>query len=333
MTEPRGRLQSHRAAFVLCATLMLSGCSLVPVEENTFDSTPLPATTQANAETVLERVDETMTAADATRDPVLLAEIVGAPLLDIRTARYAIDAAVDPEDAEPAPPVVHTDPTVFIPRFEGYPQWFVVAAPVAEDGPLRLEILTRETAAAPWVTLIAPEVLPDTDFPELELDDAGYVVPLSVAAEDVPTDVAALVEQHAAVLGGAEVEGLAAGLAEDTWTQARQAADAAAAEAVGEAATLTSTYAAGGVVDQALRTADGGALVFYALTGSRAYTVTPTYFLTLDATTAAIVGTGEVATELTEQWAAQLAVYVPPAEDGVPRVVAATWDRTGLTGS
>lgn len=313
--------------------LVLSGCTLLPVEENTFDSAPLPATTQENAETVLERVDETVTAADAARDPVLLAEVVDGPLLDIHTARYAIDAATDPEDADPAPPVEHSDPTVFIPRFEGYPQWFVVAAPVVEGGPLRLEVLTRETAAAPWFTLIAPELLPDVEFPELELDDAGYVVPLSVAADDAPTDVAALAEQHAAALGGGEAEGLAAGLAEDAWTQARRSADAAAAAAVGEAAALTSTYASAAVLDQALQTADGGVLVFYALTGTRAYTVTPTYFLTLDATTAAIVGTGEVATELTEQWAAQLAVYVPPEADGVPRVIAATWDRTGLTGS
>lgn len=311
--------------------LVLSGCTLLPVEENTFDSAPLPATTQENAETVLERVDETVTAADAARDPVLLAEVVDGPLLDIHTARYAIDAATDPEDADPAPPVEHSDPTVFIPRFEGYPQWFVVAAPVVEGGPLRLEVLTRETAAAPWFTLIAPELLPDVEFPELELDDAGYVVPLSVAADDAPTDVAALAEQHAAALGGGEAEGLAAGLAEDAWTQARRSADAAAA--VGEAAALTNTYASAAVLDQALQTADGGVLVFYALTGTRAYTVTPTYFLTLDATTAAIVGTGEVATELTEQWAAQLAVYVPLEADGVPRVIAATWDRTGLTGS
>lgn len=401
-TGSGARRPARTAGLVVAVALGLTGCGLIPVEDNTFESAPLPATTQDNAEEVLDGLDEAITAADAARDPVLLAEVVGGPLLDIRTAGYAIDSLTDPEDAEPAAPTDHADPTVFIPRFAGYPQWFVVASTIQEDGPLRLEVLSRESAAATWVTLIAPELLPEVEFPELELDDTGYVVPLSVnpdaaPADDAPTaetptedatteaapseptptgsaaasavaagatttaptteagpttepsttesstgdtpidevaiDVVALVEQHAAALSGAEVDGLAAGLAADGWTQARDAADTAAAEAVGEAATLTSTYAVADVLDQALRTADGGALVFYALTGSRAYAVTPTYFLTLDATTAAIVGADEVTTELTEQWTAQLAVYVPPDEDDVPRVVAATWDRTGLTGS
>lgn len=392
MTATVDRCRAARSAVLTAGVLATAGCSLVPVEENTFEAAPLPAIRSDGAERVLDVVDRQLSAANAARDPALLAEVVAGPLLDIDSARYALDSLADPDDADVAEPVDHRDPTAFIPRFEGYPQWFVVAAAAEPEGALRLEVLTRDSAGAGWLTLIAPELLPDVEFPVLALDDVGYVVPFSsTELGDLPIGAHELAEQHALVLGdaagpagapgpsptpsstttapttvpttdaassaattsptatssvtstgtptgtptggGADDDAMAAGLAADPWTAARRQADAAAAEAVGAAATLTTTYDVSSVLDQALRTEDGGALVFYALTGERAYAVTATYFLQLDATTAAIVGKPEVTASLAESWAAQLAVYIPPDDDGAPRVVAARWDRVGLSGS
>lgn len=392
MTATVDRCRAARSALLAAGVLATAGCSLVPVEENTFEAAPLPAISSDGAQRVLDVVDQQLSAANAARDPALLAEVVAGPLLDIHSARYALDSLVDPDDADVAEPVDHRDPTAFIPRFEGYPQWFVVAAAAEPEGALRLEVLTRESAGVAWLTLIAPELLPDVEFPVLALDDVGYVVPLSsTELGDLPIGAQELAEQHARVLADASAaaghsptptsptagataspttsatssastappttappttaatspvgtptesaadgvadDAMAAGLATDAWTAARRQADAAAAEAVGAAATLTHTYDVSSVLDQALRTEDGGALVFYALTGERAYAVTATYFLQLDATTAAIVGKPEVTASLAESWAAQLAVYIPPDADGAPRVVAARWDRVGLSGS
>lgn len=388
MTAVAARGLAARLAALTGGALVLAGCSLVPVEENTFESAPLPAISAAGVEQVLADVDRALSAANAARDPELLAAIADAPLLDVDSARYALDSLADPDDSDAAPRVEHRDPTVFIPRFAGYPQWFVVAATTGPDDAVRLEVLAREGAGAVWRVLTAPELLPNVEFPVLALDDMGYVVPLERSAlSTLPISPGELAAQHAEALGAASTgetnltptptgtttptptptdttspsaapppattspaspsasttptstpsavnaDDLATRIAADPWTIARVQADAAAATAVGPAATVTSTYATGTVLGQALRTEDGGALVFYALTGERAYAVTATYFLQLDALTAAIVGKPEVTSELTEGWAAQVAVYIPPDETGVPRVVAARWDRVGLTGS
>ena len=87
------------------------------------------------------------------------------------------------------------------------------------------------------------------------------------------------------------------------------------------------------MLPMALETADGGTLVFYALAEDVVYTVQPTFFLQLDEATAALVGTAEITTSLTERWAIQLAVYVPPDDGGDARVIGARVDRVGLTGS
>jgi len=141
-------MASARAAVLAGAVLATAGCSVVPVEENTFESSPLPAITADGAMLVLAEIDEALTAADTARDPALMEQLVGGLLLQIDAARYALDAVADPDDVDPAPPVDHLDPTVFIPRFADYPQWFVGAAATQPDGPLRLEVLARDGAGA-----------------------------------------------------------------------------------------------------------------------------------------------------------------------------------------
>jgi hypothetical protein len=333
----RTGLRSRAAAAVVVATL-LAGCSTVGpavgIEENTFESGPLPAIADEQATVVLDQLDEVINEANASRDPELLATVVADPLLALESARYALDATADPEDAEPALEIERSDPTVFVPRFAGYPQWFVVASTLVEDAPMRLEVVTRDAASAPWELVTSTDLLPGVEFPELALDEAGYVVPLTdndLAALPVSPDE--LVAGHAEVLGGEEPTGVAATLAEDPWSVARLEADAARGPTVGAAASVAVTYEPGAALPHALRTEDGGALVFYDLSERVVYTVNPTYFLQLDAATAALAGVAEIRTSLTEDWSALLAVHVPADGSGEARVVGARFERTGLTGS
>lgn len=323
-----------RLVGITLACAGLAACSAIGIEPNTFESGALPAITSTGAGEVLAGLDEALDEANAARDPGALASVVAEPLLGIEAARYGLDATADPDDAEPLPPVEHLDPTVFIPQFEGYPQWFVAAAALAEDAPVRIEVLHRESSAAPWFLSISTDLQVGVEFPVLALDDAGYVVPLSEDdLEAMPVGIEDLAAEHAALLGGGEATGVAGTLADDAWTAARVAADAARVTGVAEAAVVTATYAAGTALPQALRTEDGGTLVFYTLTEEVAYVVQPNFFLELDPPTAALVGADQVTTGLEEQWAAQLAVYVPADDDGVARVVGARFDRVGLSGS
>ena len=328
----RRRHRSAAGAVLAVSTVIVSGCTQIGIEPNTFESGPLPAIADEGAQGVLDAHDETLNDANAARDPELLATVVAEPLLGIETARYALDATADPEDAQPLPAVEHTDPTVFVPRFDGYPQWFVTASAVAPDTPMRLEVFGRETASAPWITPFSTELLAGVEFPELALDDLGYVVPVPTNAQALlsttPDDLAAA---HAAALSVSE-DATGAVFAADAWTTARLAVDAERGVAVGEAAQVQATYEVTSVLPTVLETADGGMIIFYALTEDVVYQVQPTFFLQLDEPTAAILGTAEITTSLTERWAAQLAVYVS-SDGSEARVIGARVDRIGLTGS
>jgi hypothetical protein len=329
--NPR-RLGARATAVALAATVagLLAGCG--PIQKNTFESSPLPAISEANVAKALREVDDVRNEANADRNPELLGTVEADPLLAISTAIYAYQAQVDPDNADPPAPVGHVRPTTFVPRFSGYPQWFVTAAPWRDGEPGRLEVLTRDSAAAGWTSVIAPELLTGVDFPTLALDDEQYVVPLTPdELDDLPIDVRELATEHAKALSTGAADGLGGKLVDDPWTKSRRDADAAAAAAVGEAANVQAAYAVGETLPQALRTQDGGAQVWYTVTETLTYTVARNFYLQLDETTAKIVGVTQVTGTLVEQSAGQLAVYIPPTSTGTPRIVGARWDRTGLT--
>jgi hypothetical protein len=330
MSRPR-QANGRRLAGAVLSAALLAGCSTIGIDENTFESGPLPAIADADVARVLAGLDDAINEANAARDPEVLATVESDPLLAVETARYALDATADPEDADPLPPVEHTDPTVFVPRFEKYPRWFVVASTLVPGTPMRLEVISHDSAAAPWIVSMSTDLLPGVEFPTLALDDEGYVVALPVSESD--GDLADLATAHAAALGGAEVTGVAQSLAADPWTVDRLAVDASRATTVGDAATVAATYASAGALPLMLRTQDGGTLGFYSLSEHIVYTVAANYFLQLDAATAALVGADKVTKDLTEDWTALIAVYVPPDGTGTARVVGARFDRTGITGS
>jgi hypothetical protein len=330
----------RRFGFVLAAvgavgTIGLVGCAAIGIEPNTFQTSPLPAISDDQASSVLAAMDTTVNDANAARDPELLATVYADPLLGIDAAGYALDATADPENGEPLPEIEHTDPTIFVPRFDSYPQWFVTAASVRPNAPLRLEVHSRDASAAPWITSMSTDLLAGVEFPELALDEAGYVIGASdqqLAA--LPSTAEELAAAHVATLGEADDGSTGAlSFAEEAWTTARQASDAQRGVAVAEAADVQVAYEVTDVLPQAVETADGGALVFYALAEDVVYQVRPTYFLQLDEATAAFVGTAEITTNLTERWAIQLAVYLPPTAGGEPRVIAARVDRVALSGT
>lgn len=328
MPVPR-RTSPARSAVVaaILGAVALGGCAEIGIEQNTFQSSPLPAISDDRAADVLATVDAALNTANAARDPELLATVVAEPLLGIDVARFALDATADPENADPLPAVEHTDPTVFVPRFDSYPQWFVTASTVQADAPLRLEVLGRDTASAPWIISLSTDLLADVEFPELALDEDGYVIPGSASTAGDPAAA------HAAALSGGEAAAGVPSFAEDAWTIARQATDAQRGAAVAAAATVQVSYAVTAVLPESLETADGGTLVFYALAEDVVYQVQPTYFLQLDEATAALVGTAEITTSLTERWATQLAVYLPAEPGAAARVIGARVDRIGLIGT
>ena len=146
--------------------------------------------------------------------------------------RVCARPTADPENLEPLPAVEHIDPTVFVPRFEAYPQWFVTASTIRPEAPLRLEVTGHDTASADWITSFSTDLLAGVEFPELALDDAGYVVPST--GSDAGEDVA---DAHAAWLaGGDEPSSDIASFVDDTWSTDRRAADAQRGEAVADAA-------------------------------------------------------------------------------------------------
>ena len=107
---------------------------------------------------------------------------------------------------------------------------------IRPDAPLRLEVIGRDTASAPWTTSMSTDLLADVEFPELALDDAGYVVPVRRRRCGRTRSRTSPPRTPRRSRGGDDPTSDTASFVDDAWTTARLATDAQRGEAVAEAA-------------------------------------------------------------------------------------------------
>ncbi|MQY07067.1 hypothetical protein [Actinomadura macrotermitis] len=139
------------------------------------------------------------------------------------------------------------NPVFYVPRLSGGPRWFAVAALERSDGRERqvLALFTRNSAKEPW--LAAHWLTFKGRPPELAYDPQGYAVPASDRG---------LPAAHAAYLTSNDQTGLAP----DAFsTQARSGRS-------GDWTAPPGRFTPGPGPSHALRTRDGGSLVWYGLT-------------------------------------------------------------------
>lgn len=236
-------------------SLTASGCVVVHGEREV-----LPSTTQAEAAKALQQFTNAYNAADKAYDSSLDAAHVTGALAAIDAARLKAGKATSPGGNTTHTPLKLSDVTYTIPKKAGWPRWFVADAAGNKGGTARwLLVFTRNGLDEPfqvaYLTLVAPGKVP-----AFKKDADGW-------AESVPVDSAGLAVQPADVgkeyatylKSGGEV--FADGAYTSTWRTQR--------DKDGKRPGLVTQYidepmASGDYAPLALRTKDGGALVFFA---------------------------------------------------------------------
>lgn len=246
------------AASVTALSLTASGCVVVHGEREV-----LPATTRAEAATALQEFTAAYNKADKAYDSSLDAEYTTGALADIDTARLTAGKANSPDGNPRHAPLKLTDAKFTIPKKAGWPRWFLADAAGNKGGDSRwLLVFTRSAADETWeaayLTLVAPK-----DLPEFAVDEDGW-------AEAVPADAAGLAvppgelsATYSTYLKDGRTGGDAA-FAEGPHTSAWRALRTKQSARPGLATQyIDEPMTNGDYAPLALRTEDGGALVFF----------------------------------------------------------------------
>ncbi|MEV0242829.1 hypothetical protein AB0I06_23260 [Streptomyces sp. NPDC050674] len=256
--DPRTLRRPARSALIATSvtalSLTASGCVVVHGEREI-----LPSTTRAEAAEALQEFTTAYNEADKAYDGTLDADHTTGALADIDSARLKAGKANNPAGNPNHTPLKLTDAKFTIPKKAGWPRWFVADAAGNKGGDARwLLVFTRSGLDEPfqvaYLTLVAPGKVP-----QFKKDADGW-------AEAVPADSAGL------AVGPADLSRSYA-----TYLKSGGAAFADGAHTSQWRALRKKNSKKPGMVTQyiddpltngdyaplALRTADGGALVFF----------------------------------------------------------------------
>jgi hypothetical protein len=218
----------------------------------------LPAATRAEAAKALQQFTTAYNKADKAYDSSLDAAHVTGALQDIDAARLKAGHANNPGGNPAYSPLEFSDTKFSIPKKAGWPRWFVADTAANKGGTARwLLVFTRNDLAEPWqaayLTLVAPGAVP-----EFKKDKAGWAEPVSVNSAELGVAPKDLSQAYATYLksGG---KTFANGPHTSAWRvdRAKTTRPGLATQYIDEP--LTS----GDYAPLALRTSDGGALVFF----------------------------------------------------------------------
>ncbi|WP_250404710.1 hypothetical protein [Streptomyces cellostaticus] len=262
MSRDRSRRRLRRrdrnalvAAALTALSLTASGCVVVHGEREV-----LPATGRAEAARALRQFTDAYNRADKAYDRSLDAKYVTGALADIDGARLTAGHANSPSGNANHSPLELTDAEFTIPKKAGWPRWFVADAKANKGGgdARWLLVFTRDGLDEPWqvayLTLVAAK-----DVPEFEKDADGW-------AEAVPADSGELAVPPAELSKGYTNHLKSGGstFADGPYTTALRANRKKLAKRPGLVRQfIDEPLTSGAYAPLALRTADGGALVFF----------------------------------------------------------------------
>ncbi|MGW2615264.1 hypothetical protein [Streptomyces sp. NPDC001500] len=242
------------AASLVAVSLTASGCVVVHGELEV-----LPSATRGEAVKAVEQFTAAYNKADAAYDVSLDEEHTAGALAVIDAARLKAGHLNSPKGNPEHSPLVLSDVKYTIPEKAGWPRWFVADAKGNKGGDARwLLVFTREGRKRPWqatyLTLVTPGAVP-----AFRKDEDGW-------AEAVPADTAelALAPEDLSKDYTAYLQSGRGAFADGDYTSALRASRAKNATKPGLATQyVDQPLTEGEYAPLALRTADGGALVFF----------------------------------------------------------------------
>lgn len=218
----------------------------------------LPATTRAEAAKALRQFTTAYNKADKAYDSSLDADHVTGALGDIDAARLKAGHTNYPGGNPNYVPLKLTDAKFTIPKKAGWPRWFVADTAANKGGTARwLLVFTRGDLGEPWqvayLTLLAPDAVP-----EFKTDKDGWAETVPANSAELAAAPGDLSQDYTTYLksGGKT-------FADGTHTSAWRAERAKATKPGLATQFIDEPLTNGDYAPLALRTADGGALVFF----------------------------------------------------------------------
>jgi hypothetical protein len=327
-----GRPSAPAAAGPAKPTMMATSAAGRPVTSRSPASrnTAAPPVTLAAAEGALADYTTVNNSANAQRSASELAMVETGGSDAIDAGLYTVERA---DGAAPYPAFAPATATYYIPGAEpvGGPRWFVARVGNAfSANPKKVTsteylLFTQTSSGGNWRNAVEPYLLPRADAPQIAMGANGLATAVSVASPSLAAAPGQLARLTAASLDGANSDvsvpdpGDLADRSDRTFWQGKL-----------PTATVTDTHAAAtGTEGQtfALLTTNGGALVFY--TDSAELTITAPTGSNLRLTVPGLYSQTQALTSAGLAYLDQFASYDPPANAGVPTVLA---DYSGLTG-
>lgn len=261
------RRTALQTAVLLASVAVLTGCGAVPQPRH--DVKLEQAANKDDVAQILDHYREVRNAAISLLDPKPLSIVETGPMLAIDSGSFEVSQRLSRTQSEDERQLQVG--SVETPEFSQYPLWFMVTAfdPAAKVN--LVQIFERMTPVDPWLLVAAPQTLPSTQLPGLRHDRSGHVI--AVAANNgkgmakSPQGAAAA---YAKALGS--MTGDSEGIARDDFIRKMRGAFDQANRL--EGVRVSQSWAAERV-EQALRTDDGGALVWVTLLRLDNYTVQP----------------------------------------------------------
>lgn len=221
---------------------------------------------RAEAALTLQSFLATYNKAEKAYDADLIATVTAGPYGDRRKASLRGSRAQKPGGKPDYQPLVLSDTKFVIPKKAGWPRWFLADADSNRDeGTAKADrrvalVFNKESADRPWkVTYVLN--IPAGQMPVFKTDREGWAEPVAPEDTGLSIPVGELSERYARYLG----DGVPNGFAPGTHTTGRRAVRARDAYRPGYTTQwLDQESVAGAYGPVALRTADGGALAFFA---------------------------------------------------------------------
>jgi hypothetical protein len=287
------------------------------------------ALTLSQAKVVLANYTTVNNTANAQRSAATLASVESGSSYAIDTSLYQEQQAAG---TAPYPAFGPVGATYYIPRDEpaGGPRWFVVQVANAFTANQKKVtsneylLFTQAAGGGPWQDTVEPYLLPGTTAPRVDVGADGLATAVSPDAGTV-----AVAPSQVPAATAASLDGTGTGTIANPGNLADRA-DQKFWQGKVPGGTVTDAHTAASGADGqefALRTTDGGALVFY--TDAAQLTITPPAGSTLHLTIPGLYSPAQALNQAGVSYLEQFAAYDPPSGGGAPRVVAG---YSGITG-
>jgi len=328
----------HRRAGVMAAALLpllvLTGCStpLPAPDPEPVPAVAPPVVSVAQAQRVLDSVAEVVAAGDAGNDAAVLASRLEGPALAIRTAEYVRTVAT----AGTRPPTVlpFDEQALLVPETDTWPrtQLVVTEQPADLQAP-RVLVLRQASPREQYKLWGWARLLPSVETPATAAPEEGSPT-LPPDAEGLLMTPLDAVARYTDVLANGDASPHVGSFAPDAFRSAIETERAGVVTQLGDAATLTQTYAPVSEPVVTLGTVDGGAIVVSEIATTSTVTLPATGgSITVEPFYSALAGGATTAgTSLTRTFSGVVVMYLPPAgSEAQVQVLAGEQSVTGAS--